>query len=73
MTTTNHTASAEFYIGDTMEFIKVEHVPFTWDHSKDRDTSALLVVATYIGDHNLTNGQPIIAKWVETSAALEEA
>ena len=67
---TNHLATACFQVGTSDTNITISNVPFTWDHTKDRDEQAAYAVASYIGEHNLTDGKPVTLIFVETSKAI---
>ena len=62
------TASAGFQIGSGNDEVTVEGVPYMWDPRQgDRDSQASFAVAAYIGENNISHGEPITLIWVSSS------
>lgn len=64
-------ASAEFVIGTSDQRITVKNVPFAWTPPGNMDQQATFAAASYIGEHNLTNGKPVTLVWVSSSQATQ--
>ena len=63
-------ASAEFAYGSNGHRVTIEDVPCDWNPAAgDMDSQCALAVASYVGDHNLTQSLPVTLVWVSSSPA----